>query len=85
MADRASLGARLRHLRQQLDPFGVHRKGDHRSWDELVDLYDSAVEEAATATGIAVPDAPTSTGRRLTREAREQIEVALGARGIRVR
>jgi hypothetical protein len=85
MVDTASMGARLGHLRHQLDNHGVHGKDESRTWDDLVDLYGAAPEEAATATGIEPPGPPRSVGRRFTREAREQLEAALTAPGLRVR
>jgi hypothetical protein len=83
--DSASAEARLRDLRQRLDNYGVHRSGDNRSWGELVDLYDAALEDAAVRVGIAVPARPESIGRRFTRRQREQLEAVLATRGIRVR
>lgn len=85
MADTECIEARLRHLLRQLDDFGVRRKDTDRTWDELVDLYNHALEEAATLVGIDVPGAPTSMGRRFTRQAREEIEAALAVRGVLVR
>lgn len=83
--DRASAETQLRDLRQRLDDYGVHRSADDHSWDELVDLYDGALEGAATLVGIVVPERPKSTRRRFTRQHREQLEAALAARGIHTR
>ena len=85
MSDHASPEARLRDLRRRLDGYGLHRSVDERSWDELVDLYDAALEDVAVQAGIVVPDRPASTRRRFTRRHREQLEAALTAQGIRVR
>jgi hypothetical protein len=85
MVDRASVEVRLRHLRHDLDDYGVRGKDEDRTWDELVDLYDAALEEAATAAGIDPPGPPRSIGRRFTREARERLEAALTGRGFHVR
>ena len=84
-ASRASVEARLRDLRQRLDDYGLHRSADDRSWDELVDLYDAALEDAAALEGLAVPRRPGVTRRRFTRHHREQLETALAERGLRVR
>jgi hypothetical protein len=83
--DRASAQARLRDLRQRLDNYGLRRSIDDHSWDELVDLYDAAIEDAAALVGIVVPERPEYTRRRFTRRHREQLEAALAERGIRVR
>jgi hypothetical protein len=85
MVDRTSLEACLLHLRHELDDYGVHGKDENRTWDELVDQYDAALEEAAQATGIDVPGPPRSIGRRFIRDAREWLEAALTARGLRIR
>lgn len=79
------LQARLRDLRRRLDEYGLHRSVDDLSWDELIDLYDAALEDAATEVGIAVPGRPEATRRRFTRQHREQLEAALAERGIHVR
>lgn len=85
MTDRPSAQARLRDLRRRLDDYGLHRSADDLSWDELIDLYDAALEDAATLVGIVAPDRPEATRRRFTRRHREQLEAALAERGIRVR
>ena len=85
MVDRTSLEACLLHLRHELDDYGVHGEDENRTWDELVDQYDAALEDAAQATGIDVPGPPRSIGRRFTRDARERLEAALTARGLRAR
>jgi hypothetical protein len=68
MADMASIGARLRHLRHELDTYGVHGKNQSGTWDELVDLYDEVLEDAANAAGIELPGRPRSSGRRFTQD-----------------
>jgi hypothetical protein len=85
MVDRAGVEAHLRHLRHELDNYGVLAKDENQTWDELVDHYDAALEEAATVTGIDPHGPPRSIGRRFTREARQRLEAALTARGFRVR
>jgi hypothetical protein len=85
MSDSASAEVRLRDLRRRLDDYGLRRSVDDLSWDELIDLYDAALEEAATLAGIVVPERPGATRRRFSRRHREQLEAALTERGIRVR
>jgi hypothetical protein len=84
-SDRASAEAQLRDLRQRLDDYGLHRSAGDRSWDELIDLYDAALEDTAALVGIVVPERPEHTRHRFTRRHREQLEAALATRGIQVR
>ena len=83
--DLAALQEHLRSLRQRLDDYGLRPTVEERSWDELVDLYHAALEDAATRVGIAAPDRPTAITRRFTRPQRERLEEALAERGIHVR
>jgi hypothetical protein len=80
MVDRISFEACLLHLRHELDDYGVRGKDESRTWDELVDRYDVALDEAARAAGIDVPGPSPSIGCRFTSDAREWLEAVLTAR-----
>lgn len=75
----------LQELRRWLDDYGSTPDSRRKSWDELLDDYDAALEAAAQAHGVEVPAAPTALQRRFTRTQREELEQALTAAGVSLR